>query len=152
MSNHIIDAADALVEQLNAATLSQSFTAARRYRVDDLWETVAAGLQVLVVPVSREMTPVMRSHTALQETMGLQVAVVVGFSTEPTLAQVDAYMQLTDEIISELKGTPNLTWTGAGAGTAALQGVTHSPIWSRQHLEELNAFLSLITATYLGQF
>lgn len=146
MSNHIIDAADALVTQINAGTFTQSFTAARKFRVDELLETAAAGLSVVVVPVTRGMEVLNRS--IYQQTIGLQVGVLVAFTTEPSLATVDLYMETADELIDNARDNRQLTWSG---GSATLQTIEHAPIWSAQHLEELNAFLSLITLSYAGQ-
>lgn len=147
MTNHIIKSADALLAQLNALTLSQDFTATRRFRVDDLYSNITAGLNVYVVPAGR--TIARETRGVVGQRLTHQVAVAVGFTSEPENSVVDPYAQLTDEIIDAVEAAPQLTWSG---GSASLVEVVQAPIWSRQHLEELNAYLSILTLTYLGQF
>ena len=139
----IIDIADAVVTELNAAVeakkFSQPFQAARHYKpVFDLAEM--KDLHVTVVPRGVEMSTAGRglSQRDVQIDIGVQKKLATG-----ELAEIDPLMGLVEEIGEyfrehRLSAMPNALWVRT----------ENSPIFAPEHLDQLRQFTSVVTLTF----
>ena len=135
----IIDIADAMVAELNAAAFSQAFQAQRHYRpVFDLAEL--KDLHVTVVPKGIELQGASRSLTQMdvQLDIGIQQKLVTGDA-----AELDALMNLVEEIADffrthRLSNMPNVAWVRT----------ENVPIYLPEHVDQLRQFTSVLTLTF----
>jgi hypothetical protein len=137
MAAVILDLADAVVDQLNAATLSQAFTAERLYAPLEDLETLSA-LKVTVVPRSLASRPLSRAW----DSFDYQLDIGVQQKTDLSEAMLDGLMLLVEEIVDLLRPGP-LTSYPAGR----VVDVANQPIWAADHLNEKHVFTSVITLT-----
>ena len=134
----LVQIADAVVTELNAATLSQPFTAHRFYLpLFDLGEM--KDLHVSVVPKSVTVQPAGR--TLLQHDYSIDVAVQKKAAPDDT-STIDVLMVLVEEIaaffkLRSLEGLPG-TWVKT----------EHAPVYSPEHMEQYRQFTSVITLTF----
>ena len=133
----IIDVADAVVAELNAANLG--FTAARHYRPQfDLAEL--SQLRVSVVPRGITITSLGRGSN--QHDVAIDVAVQKKVS--PTdQAALDGLMEQVQQIadalrLRRLSGMPAAAWVKT----------QNAPIYSPEHLETKSVFTSVLTFTF----
>lgn len=134
----IVDIADAVVAQLNVATLSQPLTAVRHYQPKfELSEMTE--LKVSVVPRSL----VSKSLDRNRDSFDYQIDVAVQRKTDMSQASLDALMNLVEEIADHLRqGT--LTQYPQSRCTE----VENAPVYALDHLDELRQFTSVLTVTY----
>ncbi len=131
--------ADAIVAELNAATFSQSVTAARHY-LPRFELTEMQTLHVSVVPKSIVLAGGDRSRS--QGDYSVDIAVQRKFQTGDN-AELDALANLVEEIADHfrakrLSSYPNAAWLKTE------QSVLYAP----EHMEELRQFTSVLTLTY----
>ena len=135
----LIAISDAVVESLNAATLSQELTAERHYQpVFDLPEM--ADLHVSVVPKGIEVLASSRNQNQHDYAIdiGIQQRVVDD-------AEADALMALAEEITDHFRlSRVQVT----GIGSVPVLKVATEPVFAPEHLTEKRVFTSIITLTF----
>jgi hypothetical protein len=134
----IVAIADAVVAELNGTTFSQAFTAVRHYQpVFELSEM--AELRVSVVPRSVASNGLDRNR----DSFDYRIDVAVQHKIDPTQGNLDALMELVEEIADHLRTQPL-----AGYPEARCIEVTNEPIYAMEHLDEFRQFTSVITLTF----
>lgn len=140
MSSTTIQIADAVVAELNDASLSLPFTARRSYlptykleELDELHVTVIAK------DVVGEMVDRSRDNETHRIDVGIQKRL-----SEIANGTIDPLMQVSREIRDHLKRRQLTDFP-----TAAIIGFEHDPVYVPRHLEEHNQFTSVITLSYL---
>jgi hypothetical protein len=135
----IIRLADAVVEQLNTATLSYPVEAKRYYQpLFELPEMET--LHVSVAPTGLTSTRVSRSsHTHDYQ---IDVAVQKKF-TDGDAPELDPLMQLVEEIAALFRTQPLASFT-----EAVCLKVENVPVYAPEHMENLRQFTSVLTLTY----
>lgn len=134
-----VDVADAVVAELNAATLSHPVQAERRYVPEyDLKDMKS--LRVTVVP--RELTVTSVSRDRLSYDAQVDIAVQQKF-TEGDNAEIDPLVNLVEEIadrfrLKRLASYPAAIWSRT----------EHRVLYSPEHWIELRQFTSLLTLTF----
>lgn len=138
----IIDIADAIVAELNAApagSFGPAFTAVRRvlpaFELSELAE-----LRVTVVPKALEISGAMRSASQFdcQVDIGVQQKLGKDLDTE-----VAALCGLVEQIAAYLRRRP-LT----GAPLAAWVRTQNDPVYAPDHLAQQRTFTSVLNVTY----
>lgn len=138
MAATIIAIAEAVVEQLNAAPLSQPVVAVRHYQPNfELAEMTE--LKVSVVP--RSVTS--KGLDRYRDSFDFKIDVAVQKKVEPTAGNLDALMELVEEIADYVRAEPL-----AGATGARCIEVENDPVYAMEHLEEFRQFTSVITLTF----
>lgn len=138
MSATIVTIADAVVAQLNAATLSQPIVARRHYLpVFELAQMTE--LRVSVVPRSIASQSLDRNR----DRFDYQVDVAVQQKLEPSVENLDALVALVEEIADHLRTEPLATFP-----EARCTEVVTEPVFAPEHLEEFRQFTSVLTLTY----
>lgn len=142
--------ATAVVSALNAASLSQSFTAARSYadwtdKLEDLDE-----LQVDVVPLQMALEIELASHEQLMYRWPVDIAVRYRFSKEEigttgaiVISSIDALVLLTEEIAEHLTAERLATYTDAAWHEARMMQA-----YNRKHLREWNQYTGIARVTF----
>jgi hypothetical protein len=134
----IIQIADAVVAQLNAATFSQPLTAARLYapsfELPDM-ET----LHVTVVPRGIASTSLDRKR----DSFSYDIDLAVQKKTDMAQASLDALMALVEEIADHFRAEPLGSFPAARC-----VDVKNVPVYSQEHLDELRQFTSVLTLTF----
>lgn len=134
----IIQIADAVVAQLNAATLSQPLNAARLYapsfELPDM-ET----LHVTVVPRGIASTSLDRKR----DSFSFDIDLAVQKKTDMAQASLDALMTLVEEIADHFRAEPLGSFPAARC-----VDVKNVPVYSQEHLDELRQFTSVLTLTF----
>ena len=133
------DVADAIVAELNAATLSQPVAAVRSY-LPQYKLSEMQSLHVTVVPKGIVLANPDRSRS--QSDYSFDVAVQKKFSTG-TNAELDVLTDLVQDIITyfrnkRLESYPNAIWMK-----------TELPVlYAPEHIDQLRQFTSVLTLTY----
>jgi len=134
-----IDIADAVVAELNAASLSQPVSAERHYvplfELPQMHE-----LHVSVVPKGVAITKADRTHNT--HDVEVDVAVQKKFEVGDA-AEIDPLMNLVEEIadffrLRRLSSYPNAHWIKT----------QNKPIYAQEHWDELRQFTSILTFTF----
>lgn len=139
----IIEIADAVVAELNAATFVPAFDVTREYvpavELPDL-----ATLRVVVVPKGRADEPTSRTTaaTTYQVDIGVQKKLPVGAAEMK--AEADALMLLVQKIVEFLNRRRP---TAAGVAWVSTE---NDPIFLPEHIDEFRQFTSVITVSYHG--
>jgi hypothetical protein len=131
--------AEAVVAELNGATLSQPITAARSYLPEfDLPEM--ADLHVTVVPRAMTKAPIGRSimSAEIQVDIGVQKKLAAQGN-----AEIDALLGLVEEIAEffeqrHLTAIPEAVWVKT----------EHKPLYAAEHMDEMRQFTSVVTLTF----
>lgn len=135
----ITDIADALVAELNTATLSQSVAAERHYLPRfDLPEMQT--LHVTVVP--KAVVLALGDRSRGQADYSVDVAVQQKITTGNN-AELDALTNLVEEIANHLRGRRLGTYADA-----AWIKTEQTVLYAQEHLAELRQFTSVLTVTY----
>lgn len=138
MSAVVVEIAESVTAVLNAATLSQAFTAERAYvPVHELPDLV--DLAVTVVPTSIGVTPLTRHSDDHEYTVDIGVQK----RCTPDTTEADPLMLLVQEIIDLFRGK---TLTGYTA--AKCLRVANDPIYVPVFLDEERVFTSVVTLTF----
>lgn len=135
----IIDIAEAVKEELNGGTFSQSFTAQRHYQPTFELKDMKT-LHVTVVPKDIEMQLATRNTS--QHDCRIDVAIQKKLQSAD-LAEIDELMGLVEEIINfmsrrKLASAPSALWIKT----------VNEPIYATEHLEQFRQFTSILTLTY----
>jgi len=142
----VVDVANAVVDRINLQTLSQSFTAVRKYNPTLKLED-AASLVVSVWPETRLIEFFSRREYGRRIAIAVMVQKNVSAVDEDT-TEIDALMLLVDEIIDRLE----FEHLNAGAPIpkkALFQSIVNDPVCSRDTLEIERQFVSKLVVTYL---
>jgi len=138
--------ADAVVAQLNAASLSQGFTAVRKYRpIFQLGEGDLDTLQVVVVPVSLTV-PEFVGRIAILEYHMIDVGLFKKLSaTDGVIAEasIDPYTYLMDEIRDMLMGSRPSTYSDA-----ICMSLEKEILCDRDTLETQQSFAGIMSFNY----
>ncbi len=134
----IIQIADAVVAQLNAASFSQPLAAARHY-VPSFKLPDMQTLHVTVVP--RGISSV--SLDRKRDTFSYEIDVAVQKKTDAEQATLDALMTLVEEIADHFRTEPLASFPDARC-----RDVKNAPVFSQEHLDELRQFTSVLTLTF----
>lgn len=141
----LIDIAEAVKSALNAASLSQSFTAERLYV--PVYSTIdMAGLKVSVVPASDESERLSRASTlcTYRVDVGVQKRIGTGAMTEAEIrAACDPLMTLAEEIGDLFDGEPLAGYTAAKCTETATR-----VIYMPQMIDTHRVFLSVVSLTF----
>lgn len=132
----IIEIADALVAELNAATFTQPFTPERSYQPTfDLADLKT--LKVTIVPKTK--TAAAGTRSASQNDYQIDVAIQKKLGTDPK-AECDALMLLVEEITDHVRGKrlASVAWLAS----------QNDPIFVPEHIEQLRQFTSVLTLMY----
>lgn len=134
----ILNIADAVVTQLNAATFSQPVAAERHYQPKfELSEMTE--LKVSVVPRSLGSKAFDRNR----DSFDYVIDVAVQQKTDMTQAALDALMALVEEIADHFRKEPLTAYP-----TARCMEAKNEPVYSLAHLEEFRQFTSVVTLTF----
>lgn len=139
MPSELLQVADAVVTALNAAKLSQKFTATREYRPE--FELTEMGtLHVTVVPRGIEVSPESRGKAAYE--YKVDVGVQKRFE-KGDAAELDPLMQLVEEIaglfrLARLASFPQAIWVKT----------EHAPVFAPEHMEGLRQFTSILSFSF----
>ncbi|MCY3019537.1 MAG: hypothetical protein NTW87_10985 [Planctomycetota bacterium] len=139
MSATLAAIADGVVTRLNAATLSQAFTAIRTWQPSFALSEMQA-LKVTVAPHGRQTEKISRSAQA--STCQVDVAVQKKLAKADN-EEIDALVLLVEEIgtlleFCELPGPPKAVWVKT----------ENVPVVAQEHLAELRQFTSVLTLTF----
>jgi hypothetical protein len=139
-----IQIADALVAALNAAALSQPFTAVRHYLPEFELKELDT-LHVSVVPAELDEEIVDRTRDRAEYKIHVAVQKRVAKQDPPGIdtAAVDALMQLVEEIDDLLRHKPL-----AGYEKAHWVKSENKPIYDPKQLKEHGLFTSLLVFTF----
>ena len=137
MAAKVVIIADAVKDALNAGEFSQAFEADRTYRpARELTEL--ATLRVTVVPRSIGDEAASRSGDATE--YGIDVAVRKKLAAETAAAEADALVALCEELVSHFRRKRL-----SGEVDAICSRTENVPVFSAEHLEESNVFVSVVT-------
>lgn len=135
----ILDIADAVVAELNAAALSQPISAQRLY-LPQFKLTEMQSLHVTIVP--KGVVYGMADRSRGQGDYSLDLAVQRKFASGNN-AELDPLTNLVEEIVDYLRGRRLATYPNA-----AWLKTEQSLLYASEHIEELRQFTSLLTFTY----
>jgi len=134
----IIEIAEAVVAQLNAASFSQPVAAERHYLPQfELSEMTA--LRVSVVPRAVASKGLDRNR----DSFDYRIDVAVQQKLDPTPGNLDALMVLVEEIADHFRSEPL-----AGYPQARCTEVENVPVYAPEHLDEFRQFTSVLTLTF----
>lgn len=135
----LIAIADAVVDSLNAATLSQPLTAERHYQpVFDLPDM--ADLHVSIVPKGIEVLASSRNQNQHDYAIDIGIQQRITNDTE-----ADALMTLAEEITDHFRLS---RLPIDGIGSVPVLKVETNPVFAPEHLAEKRVFTSIITLTF----
>ncbi len=134
----IVEIAEAVVTQLNAASLSQTFTAQRNYlpiyELEHLKE-----LRVTVVPKGIAISSAGRGSN--QYDVEIDIAVQQKL-TNTTAAEIDPLLALVEEITDLFRlrrlTAPDAVWVKS----------QNEPVYVQEHLDQFRVFTSVLTLTF----
>lgn len=135
----VVDVADAVTEELNAASLSQPVDAKRHYvPVFELPEMNE--LHVSVAPSGLTVSKADRSRNT--HDVQIDIAVQKKFETGDA-AEIDPLMDLVEEIgdffrLRRLSSYPNAHWVKT----------ENDPVYAQEHWDQLRQFTSVLTFTF----
>ena len=136
----IVQLADAVVTDLNAATFSQSFTAQRSYLPRWKLEELAT-IRVTVVP--KDDVGERASRAQWQEDYQLDVAIQQRLNANET-AQMDALVLLGQELADYFKSR------NPAGDLATLVAVAFAPLFDPDHLEKHKTLTTVLNLTFRG--
>jgi len=135
----VIDIADAVADELNAGTFSQTFIAERLYRPDfELAEMKT--LHVSVVPKGIATSALSRGQNLYD--VSIDVAIQKKLAAENE-AEIDPLMALVEELadffrLRRLTAVPAAVWLKT----------ENLPVYAMEHLEQKKLFTSVLTFTF----
>jgi hypothetical protein len=135
----ITDLADAITERINGLPEMLEHPASRRLYLPRYTLEELATVQVAVVPAAIVITPMDR----LRDQFDYRVQIGIQQRVEPTLANLDALMSLTEEIADAFRPGVLLSFHGL----RCVQ-VENDPIYDVPSLETAHQFVSVLQLTY----
>lgn len=140
MMSTLIDIADAMVAELNAANLSMAFIA-ERYYVPDFDLSEMDELHVSVIPKRIDVDYEAGTREEQSHTYDVDVGVQERFE-EGNNVELDPYMDLVEEIEDVFR------LHVIDSPKAVCVGVENSPPFGRRHFLEKRQFTSVLTFTW----
>lgn len=135
----ITQVAEAVIAELNGATLSQPFTAVRSYLPrSELAELKA--LKVTVVPNGLSVVTASRGQT--QQDVAIDVAVQQKLTGEDN-ADLDPLLALAEEIAAHFRGKRLASFSNA-----IWVKTEFKTIYAPDHIDQLRTFTSVVTLTF----
>ncbi len=135
----VLNIADSIVADLNAATLSLPVTAHRLYvpnfQLEDMNE-----LRVSVVPRELQISSLDRARN--QHDVDIDVAIQKKFKTGDA-AEIDPLVSLAEEIADFFR-----LQRLASFSAAIWSRTEHRVLYSQEHWDQMNQFTSLLTLTF----
>ena len=133
----IVDIAEAVKDELNAGSFSQPFTSERAYQPTFKLEEMQT-LHVTVVP--KGVTTAAATRSEDQYEYSIDIGIQKKFQEQ---SELDGLMALVEEIADFLKrrtlsSCPEAVWVSN----------ENTPIFAREHLDELRQFTSVLTVSY----
>jgi len=145
MAAVVLDIADAVVTALNAASLSQSFTAERAYvPIHELQDL--ADLKVSVVARSLSLVWLSRRDDDFSYIIdiGIQKSIGIGgMSNAEIIVASDPFMLLAEEILDLFRGKPL-----GNDDQLQCMAAENVPIYAPLHLDEKRVFTSVVSLTF----
>ena len=139
-----IQIADAVVTALNAAELSQPFSAVRYYLPEfELKELKDLHVSVVPAQLDEEVSDRARDRADYKIHVAVQKRVAKQDQSGLDAAAIDALMLLVEEIDDLLRHKPL-----AGFESARWVKTENAPIYDPKHLQENQQFTSLLAFTY----
>jgi hypothetical protein len=138
----VVDIAEAVKDSLNAATLSQAFTAERAYVPVRELDQMGSTLFVTVVPRDLSMVTLSRRDDDFDYVVdvAIQKRLTRGETTrEQVNAECDALMTLVEEIADLFRSVMVLA-----SIPARFMGLSNPPIYSPDHLDGDRVFTSVL--------
>ena len=145
MSVAILDIADAIVVALNAATLSQTFTAIRAY-VPKFDLQTSAEVQVAVVPKADSREPGGQVVDSAELLVDIGVMKKLQNAVSAEVAEIDAMLVLCDEIRA-LVNRHRLN----DVETAICTKIVQEPIYSVEEVDNARTFLTVLTTLWITE-
>ena len=140
----ILNMSSAVVAALNAASLSQDFTAVSKYVPKfDLSSTSTVQVQVVPKSDAREM------ETAATDAADIVIDIGVYKKLSGTIANEDTEIAGMLSLCEEIKTVFNRKRLGT-VDYAVCVKMDHNPIYSVENIDESRAFLSVITTYWRG--
>jgi hypothetical protein len=134
----VVDIADKVVEELNAGSFSQPFTAERAYLPCYALEDVK-DLRVTVVPKAVDIQAATR--TSNQQDIEIDVAVQQKLTAADN-AEIDPLLALVEELADHFRfkrfASPDAVWIRT----------RNEPVYAQEHLDRFRVFTSLLTLTF----
>ena len=134
----VVAVADAVVDELNAGTFGQPFTAERNYLPCYELEDIK-NLRVTVVP--KTVAIQIKDRSSTQDDVEIDIAVQQKLTTADN-AEIDPLLALVQEIADYLRfkrfSPPDAIWVGT----------RNEPVYAQEHLDRFRVFTSLLTLTY----
>lgn len=135
----LVAVADAVVEALNDATLSQDLAAERAYVPVHTLKELAAGLKVTVVPAALTASPLSRRDDDFDYLVDVGIQRKLdGVGPD----DVDPLMLLAQEIVDLFRNKP------LGETGARCMRVANAPVFDPASLDERRVFVSVISLTF----
>lgn len=138
MAATLIAIADAVAATLNAATFGQPLTAVRSYQ-PEYGPADTGTLKVSVVPEAIDAER--KTRATFEEDH--RVSVLFQHRTDMTDSELDALMELVEEVADHLKETPL-----SGLSGVQCVAVSNAPVFAQDRLAEFREFCSLLVVTY----
>lgn len=139
----VVEIAEAVVDVLNDATLSQTFTASRAYApvfgVQDEDEDDLEELQVIVVPRELTAVPLARKSSMFDYVIDIGICK----RSADTNALIDPLVLFAQEVMDLFRGKEL-----EGYEQAKCVAVANNPIYDFAALTQNKAFMSLVTLTF----
>lgn len=134
----IIDIADSVVAELNAATFSQPIEA-KRYYAPQFELPEMKTLHVSVVPRAIASSALDRSRYSFE----YQIDVAIQQKVDPKNPPLDALMGLTEEIAAHFRAGALASYPNARCSD-----VKNDPVYLPEHIVEYRQFTSVLTLTF----
>lgn len=146
MAAKVVDICECLKDHLNSLQLSQTFTAIREnVWMDELAD--ANGIQVVIVPLERELSSGTRSGTGkIDRRYRINIVVQRRFTTATTKTEQDEMLLLVEELENSIYGVSQ-----NGYAFEQFNGATATtPIVDVEPAGSLRVFRSIIQVDYKG--
>lgn len=146
MSSQIVDVASAVVSALNSASLSQTFTAKRKWVPKEELPNLS-DLKVTVVPKDYARTNETRGQVrrTMQVDIGIQKLVATTTNAEDStkLTEIDALMQFVEEVADSF-----VLGTQRYGGARCVKAEIPEPMYDLNTLDSEHVFHSVVTVTF----
>lgn len=131
--------AEAVKDELEAATLSKTFACERAYM--PIYDAKVAGLKVYVLTLGQQV----ENTTRFADQFTYQVKVAIYQKAKPDdVATLDGLVAFAEEVIDLLRSKKQLT----NYAEASLAGIGNEPVYDPAQLNENHVFQTVITLDY----
>jgi len=144
MSSTSRQIAEAVRDLLNQGSFKEAFSAELRYLPPSLDQQVIGSLNVLVVPGPRSTQ--IESRSEQRRTVNVDIGVLKRI-TPDDIDEADALLNLVESFGDYLAQDQNRSFS-VTAGRVAWQGQEQDPLYYEEHLDNHNAFVTVLRITY----